>query len=92
MKINEAELMKQLKKEYLKGDGYVQFEIIVKENEPLPYCSLDCNGITTYEIMQLLSTIDEMKRIILEKNPDAKAYKELIGTKAIGEIKNEREN
>lgn len=91
IEVNEQELIKQMKEDYLKSEGYVWLEIITKENEPIPYCSLDCNGGTPYEMMQLLAIMDEMKRVIFEKYPETKIYKEIVQGRAVGTIEKERE-
>lgn len=91
IKVDEQELVKQMKNEYLKGEGYIRLEIIAKENEEMPYCGLDCNGATPYEMMQLLVIMDEMKNIIFEKYPETKEYKNVVRGRAVGTIEMKRE-
>lgn len=84
--VNQVELMKQLKEEYLKSEGYVRLEIIIKQKEDVPYVNVEYNGCSSQDLMSLLSVMDTTKKSIIKRNPETSLYKLFCSSESMGDI------
>ena len=90
MEIDFKELQKQRKEEMIKSGQYARVEIVTKrengQEESIPYCETNLNNCTTTDVMDLLATMDSVKKMLIKKVPQAALYKLLIGNEIIGDI------
>lgn len=90
MEIDFTELQKQRKEEMIKSGQYARIEIITKrengQEESIPYCETNLNHCTTSDVMDLLATMDSIKKILIKKVPQAALYKLFIGNEIIGDF------
>ena len=90
MEIDFKELQKQRKEEMIKSGQYARVEIITKrengQEKSIPYCETNLKHCTTADVMDLLATMDSVKKMLIKKVPRAALYKLLIGNEIIGDI------
>lgn len=73
IKIDEKELVKQMKETALKKPN-ARLEMIVAEGENNPICELDVAGVTPKEVALLYLGLEEMRKVIERGYPTAVEY------------------
>ena len=68
IKVDGEELYKQMREDLIK-DGYAKVEILVGKVPKQPMCDVSIHGVTYKEIGLLYSSLDEIKKTIIEKFP-----------------------
>lgn len=86
MEFDIKELQKQRRKELIESGEFARIEIVVGENDNMPYIQSEICKVTLPTIMGILISMDSLKKEIIKKFPLASAYSSLLEAGDIVEI------
>ena len=78
MGINEVEFMNQHREELLNKGNYIQVEIVVGEDNPLPYIACKGEHISSKEVAIAIHCLKHMAKDLLERYPETKLLQHFI--------------